>query len=247
MRELLRGLLDLALPPTCARCGATCTPGPLCPRCLAALPRLGARACARCQQAPGAGPDRLCRGCADRPSPLRACLAGAWFRGDVERWIHRFKYPAPGLSGIDPSAPALARALVREAVGSAPGPRADRVVPIPLHPRALRRRGFNPALVLAREAARCAGSPVAPVALQRVRDTPSQTGLDRAGRRRNVLGAFRAHGPQAGRIWLVDDVVTTGATLEEAARALLRAGADTVIGICAARTPSPQASPRLSV
>jgi ComF family protein len=240
MRELLRGLLDLALPRVCARCGAAaCDHTPLCPRCLAALPRVEAHVCARCQQAPAGGPQRLCGGCAARPSPLAACIAGAWFRGEVERWIRRFKYPARGLSRLDPSAPAVARALVCEAARRAPGPPADRVIPIPLHPRVLRRRGFNPALLLAREAARCAGAPMAPVALQRMRDTPSQTGLDRAGRRRNVRGAFRARGPQAGRIWLIDDVVTTGATLEEAARALLRAGASEVIGVCAARTPPP--------
>jgi predicted amidophosphoribosyltransferase len=213
MRELLRGLLDLALPRVCARCGAAaCDRTPLCARCFAALPRVAARSCARCQQAPGSAPGQLCSGCVARPSPLAACIAGAWFLGEVERWIRRFKYPARGLSRLDPSAPAVARALVREAARRAPDPPVDRVMPIPLHPRALRRRGFNPALLLAREAAHSAGAPVAPVALQRVRDTLSQTGLDRAGRRRNVRGAFRVRQPQTGRIWLVDDVVTTGAT-----------------------------------
>ncbi len=240
MRELLWGLLEIALPRVCARCAApACDAVPLCTRCFAALPRVAADACVRCQQAPGSSPGQLCSGCAARPSPLAACIAGAWFLGEVECWIRRFKYPARGLSRLDPSAPAVARALVREAARRAPGPPVDRVIPIPLHPRALRRRGFNPALLLAHEAARGAGARVAPVALQRVRDTPSQTGLDRAGRRRNVRGAFRARGPQAGRIWLVDDVVTTGATLEEAARTLLQAGAAEVIGVCAARTPSP--------
>ena len=240
MRELLRGLLDLALPRVCARCGAAaCDRTPLCPPCFAALPRVAAHSCARCQQVPGCAHGRLCSGCAARPSPLAACIAGAWFLGEVERWIRRFKYPARGLSRLDPSAPAVARALLREAARHAPDSPVDRVIPIPLHARALRRRGFNPALLLAREAAHSAGAPIAPVALQRVRDTPSQTGLDRAGRRRNVRRAFRAREPQTGRIWLVDDVVTTGATLEEAARALRRAGATEVIGVCAARTPSP--------
>jgi ComF family protein len=240
MRELLRGLLDLALPRVCARCASTLRDrSPLCPRCCAALPRVAAHACARCQQAPGSAPARLCGGCAARASPLTACVADAWFRGEVEDWIRRFKYPARGLSRLDPGAAAVARALLRAAAGRAPRLPVDGVIPIPLHPRALRRRGFNPALLLAREAGRCAGAPVAPVALQRVRDTPSQTGLDRAGRRRNVRGAFRARRRLVGRIWLVDDVVTTGATLEEAARTLLRAGASEVIAVCAARTPSP--------
>ena len=238
MREFLRGLLDLALPRVCARCGsAPRDRRPLCARCFAALPRVAAHACARCQQAPASAPGQLCGGCAARPAPLAACVADAWFRGEVEDWIRRFKYPARGLSRLDPSAAALARTLVREAARRAPPLPVDRVIPIPLHARALRRRGFNPALLLAREVGRSAGAPVAPVALQRVRDTPSQTGLDRAGRRRNVRGAFRARHPQAGRIWLVDDVVTTGSTLEEAARTLLHAGAAEVIAVCAARTP----------
>jgi ComF family protein len=240
MRELLRGLLEIALPRVCARCAAPAGDGaPLCARCFAALPRVAMDTCVRCQQAPASASGRLCSGCAARPSALAACIAAFWFTGEVERWIRRFKYPARGLSRLDPSAPAVARALVREAARRAPGPPLNRVIPIPLHPRALRRRGFNPALLLAREVARSAGARVAPVALQRVRDTPSQTGLDRAGRRRNVGGAFRSRGPRAGRIWLVDDVVTTGATLEEAARTLLRAGAAEVIGVCAARTPPP--------
>ena len=82
--------------------------------------------------------------------------------------------------------------------------------------------------------------PLAATALRRVRDTGSQTGRGRAERRRNVRGAFAANGRAPERIWLVDDVVTTGATLEEAARALRRAGARVVIALCAARTPAPR-------
>jgi ComF family protein len=115
------------------------------------------------------------------------------------------------------------------------------VIPIPLHPRALRRRGFNPAALLARAAARACGVSVDCVALERLRDTASQTGLDRAARRRNVRGAFRARQAPPARVWLVDDVVTTGATLDEAARALRRAGAGEIFGLCVARTPPPDA------
>ena len=77
----------------------------------------------------------------------------------------------------------------------------------------------------------------APRALERLRDGPSQTGLDRSARRRNVANVFRAQQRVPPRVWLVDDVTTTGATLDEAARALRRAGAREVIGVCAARTP----------
>ena len=111
----------------------------------------------------------------------------------------------------------------------------DWVVPVPLHPRRMRARGFDQALVLARQVGRARRLRVRARALVRVRDTPSQTGLSRTARRRNVRGAFRAARAVPGRIWLVDDVVTTGATLGEAARALRRAGAKEVIGLCAAR------------
>ena len=79
-----------------------------------------------------------------------------------------------------------------------------------------------------------------PSLLVRTRDTPTQTGLDRRARARNVAGAFRATTASSlpGRVWLVDDVVTTGATLFEAARALRRVGAGAVVGVCVARTPS---------
>ena len=73
--------------------------------------------------------------------------------------------------------------------------------------------------------------------LRRLRDTPSQTGLNRRARQRNVAGAFRCNGRVARVVWLVDDVVTTGATLSECARVLRRSGARRVVGLCAARTP----------
>ncbi len=217
--DLLRGLLDLWLPPTCPAC----------------------------EGAPGAGPGGFCRACLgallrapealSAPRGLDALVAAAEFRMPVERWIRRFKYPRPGLAGLDPKAGAIVRALAREAGARAPGPPPDLVVPVPLHPGRLRARGFNPACEVARAIAGPARLPLAPRALERIRDTPSQTGLERAARRRNVRGAFRARHPVPRRIWLVDDVVTTGSTLDEAARALRRAGARRVVGVCVARTP----------
>jgi ComF family protein len=164
-------------------------------------------------------------------------VAAAEFRGAVEPWIHRFKYPRSGLTGLDTAAQAVARMLILEAAAQLPPPAPQLVVPVPLHPRRLRARGFNPAGLLARALARELGVRCGPVALRRVRDTPSQTGLDRRARRRNLRGAFAPRGPVAPRVWLVDDVVTTGSTLAEAARALQRAGATHVVGVCAAHTP----------
>ena len=241
MRELLAGLIDLLLPPLCARCGRGVAPGvALCSACRVRLPTIPPLQCARCQQEPVAAPGERCARCG--PSALVACTAAVWFEADVEPWIRRFKYPARGLASLDTRPLAVARALAREVAARASGPAPDRVVPIPLHPRALRRRGFNPAAVLALEIARSAGAPCDPTALARTRDTPSQTGLDRRERRRNVRGAFRTTRPPPARIWLVDDVVTTGATVEEAARTLRRAGAREVRALCAARTPAGRVS-----
>ena len=220
MREWLSAWLELALPPACAGCEAAVSGrAALCPRCDAALPRL------REPLVPA--------------PPLAACVAAVEFRGAVETWIHRFKYPAPGLAGLDPGALAVARAWIAEAGARAEGP-PDLVVPVPLHPRRLRQRGFNPAGLLARAAARAHRVRVDPTALYRLRDTPSQTGLDRRQRRANLRDAFAARRRVPARVWLVDDVVTTGATLAEAARALRAAGARRVIGVCAASTPEPR-------
>jgi len=191
----------------------------------------------------------LCAGCAASlpwapdglraPRGLDALVAAVDFQAPIEGWIRRFKYPRPGVAGLDPGACALVRALALAAAARAPGPPPELVVPVPNHPRRLRARGFNPASELAAAIAAREKLRLAAHRLERVRDTPSQTGQGRAARRRNVRGAFRARGPLPPRIWLVDDVVTTGSTLAEAARALRRAGARSIVGICAARTPRP--------
>jgi len=220
VRGLVSGLLDLVLPPICGRC---------------ARPVGGREAlCRRCRRV-------LPRWQGDDPPPpgIAACIAGAAYEGEVLQWVHRFKYPGPGISGLDPAAVCVLRSLIREAATRAPGPPPQLVVPVALHPRRLRSRGFNPAALLARVVARELSAPLAPTALVRLRDTPSQTGLGRAARRRNLRGAFRAR-PRLllpPHVWLVDDVVTTGSTVAEAARALRRAGAKAVTAVCAARTP----------
>lgn len=235
MRPLFAGLLDLLLPPSCAACGGAARES-LCERCAVGLPKIPARHCSLCQQRPAIAQASRCAACARRRRPLDACLAACWYEGDAADWIRAFKYPGRS-AGLGAPDRARLRALALETLALAPEARPDWVVPIPLHPQRLRARGFNPAGAVARDLARARGVPLQPAALRRVRDTPSQTGLGRRQRLGNVRGAFRAAGPVPERIWLIDDVVTTHATLEEAARTLRRAGAKEVIALCATRTP----------
>ena len=131
----------------------------------------------------------------------------------------------------------MALQLAREVAALAPGPPPDLVAPVPLHPQRLRARGFNPAALAAREVARRCGARMDTTVLERLRDTPSQTGLGRRARRANVRGAFACAKTPPRCVWLVDDVVTTGSTLAEAARALRRRGARRLVGVALAATP----------
>jgi len=191
-----------------------------------------------CQAAShGDHPLGTCNRCAETRHVLASCRASAVFEGRAESWVRAFKYPSSGIAALRPEAESVVGALARDAARRGDHPLPDAVIPIPLHVNRLRERGFNPAALLAAKIARQVGRPMNTKALIRVRDTPSQTRLGRSARRRNIRDAFRITGIQAEVVWLVDDVVTTGNTLEEAARTLSRGGVLRIHAICAARTP----------
>ena len=224
MKQWLLELRELILPTVCAGCGRSVEPATvLCPPCDAALPRF---------EIPG-----------PTPPGLDACVAAAEYSAATELWIRRFKYPKPGLAGIDTAAGSVVRMLACEAAARAPGEPPALVLPVPLHPRRLAARGFNPAGLLARSVARAVRIPMDARALRRIHDTPTQTGLGAADRRRNVRGAFRAMRSLPHAIWLVDDVTTTGSTLSEIARVCRAAGARQIVALCAAATPGPRQAP----
>jgi ComF family protein len=117
------------------------------------------------------------------------------------------------------------------------------VIPVPLHPRRLRERGFNQSLLLARHVARALGAELDFMSLRRERYTLPQTGLTREARRKNVRRAFRviAKAPVRKReVLLIDDVATTGNTLDECARVLRKAGCDRVVCLVLARAADPR-------
>ncbi len=191
------------------------------PRC-AGCGRLGAWFCPRCASAARPPPRVAVDG-------LDAVYAGALLAGPLQRAIHEYKYrPRPQLA--DPLAAVVATAVVT---------RPDVVVPVPLHPERRRARGFDQALELAGPLARVLGVPSRD-ALRRVRDTPAQVGLMAVERMSNVQGAFSwsAHDPPPGRVLLVDDVLTTGATLRACAAAVRAAGRQRVEGAVVARAAS---------
>jgi len=217
--------LDLALPARCAGCGREGEP-----ICGACQPDLDARL----DQPPGVGIGLP----ADLPAPLLQLDWSAAYTGTIRRALHELKY-AGEQRLAEPLGRAIARRWARVSAGG------DVVVPVPVHPDRLRRRGYDQAALLAAVAARDLGLPMAPI-LERRRSTIAQFELDRATRATNVTGAFRVRpmperwrgeeAPLEGRwIVLVDDVVTTGATLAACAVPLLAAGAMAVSAVTVAR------------
>jgi ComF family protein len=180
-------------------------------------------------------------GLCERIAPVfeRAVAYGS-YEGGLRELIHLLKY-----SGVYPAANVLGRMLAEAVEDLSPGFTADQlvVIPVPLHRGNLRRREFNHAELIARAALKLRPASerlhLLAGALERKRETPSQTGLTRHQRRENVRGAFGVTRPEAvhGReVLLVDDVLTTGATVSECARVLLRAGATKVWVATVART-----------
>lgn len=221
------------LPGSCLLCGAHCAGRSgldLCPGCLADLPR-NTWPCPRCAE-PATLPGQLCGHCQRRPPPCDRVIAPWRYEAPLDGLVLRLKSP----HGIV-AARTLGR-LLADHLQHGTGARPDLILPIPLHASRLRERGFNQAALLARQLSRRLGIPWRAGVLEKVRQTEDQRGLDRKARRKNLRGSFHCRGLPAGcHVALVDDVVTTGATSEEAARTLKRAGAGQVEVWALARTP----------
>ena len=219
-------LLDLVLPPRCGGCRSIGSW--LCEPCRNRIRRLEEPLCRRCgAEVESARKDCGCQG---RLKALNRLRSAAAYEGPIEIAIQRFKYQ--GWRRLaEPLALLMAERLMVEGLAAA------WAVAVPLHPERLRRRGFNQAELLAHELRTQLGLTAPPGELVRTRATPPQVGHDRRWRLENVRDAFAWRGdPLAGRsVLLVDDVATTGATLEACAAALRASGAGSVIGVSVAR------------
>jgi ComF family protein len=237
LARIADGLLAVLLAPACAACDVPLprpSRGPVCETCWDTIGRFTPPLCARCgDPLPSwrvlSEDARLCPRCRRRPSALTGCRAIGAYDGSLRAIVHAFKYE--GCRSLSRGLGARLRESAADLLAAA-----DIVVPVPLHRSRRRRRGFNQA----RELAGRLDVPMVE-ALRRIRATPSQTDLPAAARHGNMRHAFalaRGQSVEGLRIVLVDDVSTSGATIESCARVLRAAGAADVSAVTAARVVS---------
>lgn len=209
----------------CLLCGAASPHGTWCTACDAALPRLPAALCPVCALPTWQG--AVCGHCLRRLPHYTRTVAAYAYAFPLAQLLQAYKFGAQLQ---------LARALA-DTLAQRIELRPDCIVPMPLHPARLRERGFNQSLLLAHHLGRKLAVPVLPHACRRVRNTEPQSSLSWRKRGKNIRNAFACTAAVAGKhVAVVDDVMTTGASLNELARALRLAGATEVSTWVVART-----------
>jgi ComF family protein len=239
LRSGLQGLGALLFPSACLLCREGLDhpfEGPVCRDCLSRLPTIREPFCPRCglPYSEGVEPG-LCGTCRRGPRYFRTARAEFAYAGSVRECVHALKFGGRRRLGT-----VLGGRAARSRLISGEFPSAAAVVPVPLSRGRRRERGFNQADLIARAVAREARIPLRLRILKKTRERPPQAGLPASARRANVAAAYRAHLPLCLRgktLLLVDDVLTTGATVEAASRALLAAGAAAVDVLTLARVP----------
>ena len=234
IRAALEPVLDLFYPPGCLACGSSVEGADitLCAPCREVLTRLPAEGCARCGS-PLENAQDGCSICARQSPALELIRSVAWFVGPVPALVHRFKY-----QGLHRLSAFFAELMESFSAGREVVEPSEVLVPVPLHRWRQLRRGYNQSEKLGEVLAGLTGKELASEALARVRRTRSQTRLTHEERKLNVAGAFRVKNPaliQDRIVLLVDDVMTTGATLGACALTLKEAGAKRVLAYTFAR------------
>lgn len=227
-KQVVNATLDFIFPTSCLGCG---TEGAyLCPDCREGLPALRQPYCACCAQPQSSTP---CRWCRAAPLALDGIVAPFLMEGAIREAVLQLKYHQ--VRGL-----ATTIGNLMEQAWRAKGLSADLVLPVPLHPRRLRQRGYNQSALLAKVLSRGLGIPCDEATVVRTRDTGPQVGLSREKRVLNVQDCFRSSDAVAGKaVVLVDDVATTGSTLSACAEALRKSGAESVQGLVLAREGHP--------
>lgn len=231
--DWLKTGLERLFPPVCRLCADAGQPGrDLCAPCQDELPWLE-HYCTRCAEPlPEAAEEATCGRCRRRSLPFDTVLAPFRYQAPLDSLIKSFKFQGSLASGR-----LLADLLAEHARRQ---PRPQLLIPVPLHGRRLRQRGYNQAVELARQVGRELDIPCSPALALRRRHTPPQHDLPARERRRNIRGAFCLRGPlEARHVAIVDDVLTTGSTVAELARELRHAGARRVDVWVVARAPRP--------
>jgi ComF family protein len=241
VKKFLHEILDVILPPSCHICHSFIpNAGKLhiCPTCRDRLPLVSSPLCTICGiPFTGTGDDHRCGACLTHPPHFDTARAHFLYEGAIRDLIHSFKYNQRTQLRYP-----LALLTLEGVSGFLPDHDPHLIVPVPLHRSRLRQRGFNQAVLLGRVLSRQLSLPMLTDALARTRSTEPQIELSAAERRLNVKGAFTVNMPDqvAGkRVLLLDDVMTTGSTMDECAKELKRAGADMVIAATIARTARP--------
>ncbi len=222
----------------CLLCGDERGTGLLCRECAEALPSLPEAHCLRCAQPTAQG--ATCGHCLAHPPHYDRTLALYRYQFPVDKMIQSLKYrgqlPLAGWFGERLGTLCRETFAVSEGADPVPDSAPDLIVPLPLHRQRLSRRGFNQALEIARPVAKMTGIPLVPLLCQRIRATTPQVELPWKERAKNVKNAFMCNASLAGKhVLLIDDVMTSGATLDECARTLKLHGAEKVTIAVAAR------------
>ena len=245
LTDRLDWVFDWLYPPRCRACGGNISGRDaeyLCSGCWSKIRLVSHPLCTVCGRPffDTSGDDHNCAAClARQPSFIRARAWGCYSRDEsldhpLRQVVQKFKYGRRVSLGKP-----LGRLMARGCEKFIRQCHVDLIVPVPLHPRRLRWRGFNQSLLLARQVSRLYGLPVDPFSLHRARETAPQTELAEDQRRKNVRGAFAVDEKKylkGKSVLLVDDVYTSGATVNECSRVLIRGGVKEVTVLTLART-----------